>query len=240
MTETSSAGKEPPLLSPRTADYIAALVREGEDFDYSKWLQRVRGKEASTKCIPSKLVDPEMDNQAGASACNSTWPNSLLLTRAAPIPKTLRPPHRASKYQTAENRLRRRLEELRHAWDVFQASRARDAVYGYLEAVFAIVKHFKVRRKTKKLLRHAFKSADLSFDRNADPFAAVIRCTSGDAVDNKTISKWARALRYVAHRKEPRTRLKTFMKEVGGVNACSDLYAKCCGEAARNRSGAPP
>jgi hypothetical protein len=47
-------------------------------------------------------------------------------------------------------------------------------------------------------------------------------------------------LRYVAHRKEPRTRLKTFMKEVGGVNACSDLYAKCCGEAARNRSGAPP
>jgi len=103
MIETSSAGKEPPLLSPRTADYIAALVREGEDFDYSKWLQRVRGKEASTKCIPSKLVDPEMDNQAGASACNSTWPNSLLLTRAAPIPKTLRPPHRASKCQTAEN-----------------------------------------------------------------------------------------------------------------------------------------
>jgi hypothetical protein len=119
MIETSFAGKEPPLLSPRTADYIAALIQEGENFDYSKWLQRVRGEEASTKCIPSKLVDPEMDNQAGASACNSTWPHSLLLTRAAPIPKTLRPPHRASKYQTAENRLRRRLEELRHAWDVF-------------------------------------------------------------------------------------------------------------------------
>jgi len=27
-------------------------------------------------------------------------------------------------------------------------------------------------------------------------------------------------LRYVAHCKKPRTRLKTFMKEVGGVNAC--------------------
>ena len=72
-------------------------------------------------------------------------------------------------------------------------------------------------------------SADLPFDKYADPFTAVIRCTSGDGVDSKTISKWARALRYVAHRKEPRTRLKTFMKEAGGVNACADLYAKYLG-----------
>ena len=229
MIETSSAGKEPPLLSPRTADYIAALIQEGDNFDYSKWLQRVRGEEASTKCIPSKLVDPEMDNQAGASAYNSTWPHSLLLTRAAPIPKTLRPPHRASKYQTAENRLRRRLEELRHAWDVFQASRARDAVYGYLEAVFAIVEHYKMRRKTKKLLRHAFQFASLPFDKNADPFTAVIRGTSGDAVDNKTISKWARALRYVARYEEPGKPVRAFMKEAGGVNACASLHAQRMG-----------
>jgi hypothetical protein len=180
MIETSSAVKEPPLLSPRTADYIAAMIREGDNFDYSKWLQRVRGEEASTKCIPSKLVDPEMDNQAGASAYNSTWPHSLLLTRAAPIPKTLRPPHRASKYQTAENRLRRRLERIRDAWDEFQASRARDAVYGYLEAVFAIVEHYKVRRGATRLRPHAFKFAKLPFDNNADPFTAAIRCSSGE------------------------------------------------------------
>ena len=229
MIETSSAGKEPPLLSPRTADYIAALIQEGENFDYSKWLESVRGEEASTKCIPPKLVVPEMDNQAGASACNSTWPHSLLLTRATPIAKTLRPPHRASKYQTVENRLRRRLEELRHAWDVFQASRARDAVYGYLDAVFAIVEHYRVRRKTKKLLRHAFKSAGLSFDKNADPFTAVIRCACGGDVDSKTISKWARALRYAARCKVSPTQLKTFMKEAGGVNACADRYAKYLG-----------
>ena len=67
---------------------------------------------------------------------------------------------------------------------------------GILEAVFAIVAHYKVRRKTKKLLRHAFKFADLPFDKNADPFTAVIRCTCDDNVDSKTISKWARALRY--------------------------------------------
>jgi hypothetical protein len=118
------------------------------------------------------------------------------------------------------------LEGVRDAWDEFQTDRARDAVYGYLEAVFAIVKHYKVRRRTKRLLRRAFEFADLSFDKKADPFTAVIRCTCGDAADNKMISKWARALRYVARRKPPETPLKAFMKDRGGVNACAARYAK--------------
>ena len=130
-----------------------------------------------------------------------------------------------AKSKTPKARLMRWLERISSAWDDFQASRARDAVCGYLGAVFAIVKHFKVRRKTKKLLRHAFKSAGLSFDKNADPFTAVIRVTSGGAVDNKTISKWARALRHVSRCKEPRTGLRAFMKEAGGVNACANGYA---------------
>jgi hypothetical protein len=118
------------------------------------------------------------------------------------------------------------LERISIAWDDFQASRTRDAVYGYLDAVFAIVEHYRVRRRTKRLLRRAAKFSGLPLENNADPFTAVIRCTSGNGVDSKTISKWARALRYVAHRKKPRTRLKTFVKEVGGVNACADKYAK--------------
>ena len=129
------------------------------------------------------------------------------------------------------------LEKISDAWDDFQASRTRDAVYGYLEAVFAIVEHYKVRRKTKTLLRHAFKFAELPFDRNADPFTAVIRCTCADLADNKAISKWARALRYVAHCKAPQTRLKMFMEEVGGVNACADEYAKRCGRGTRQGGG---
>jgi hypothetical protein len=99
-------------------------------------------------------------------------------------------------------------------------------VYGYLDAVFAIVYHYRTRRRTKKLLRHAFKFANLPFDRNADPFTAVIRCTCGDAADNKTISKWARALRYASRRKKPEMRLKGFMTEAGGVNACAAGYSK--------------
>jgi hypothetical protein len=155
------------------------------------------------------------------------------MTGTVPITGWIRRSHQEPASKTAKARLRRRLEKIRDAWDEFQANRARDAVYGYLEAVFAIVSHYKTRRKTNKLVRHAFKFANLPFDRAADPFTAVIRCTYDNTVDSKTISKWARALRYVARSKAPGTRLKTFMKEAGGVNACADLYAKCCGRAAR-------
>jgi hypothetical protein len=113
------------------------------------------------------------------------------------------------------------------------------------QAVFAIVDHYRTRRRTNKLLRHAFELADLPLedtrsvhdgephpverDKNADPFTAVIRCTCGDAVDSKMISKWARALRYVVECKERGARLKAFMKQAGGVNACAARYAKSFG-----------
>ena len=103
-------------------------------------------------------------------------------------------------HEARSSRPARWLEKVSNAWDEFQASRARDTVYGYLEAVFGIVDHYRTRRRTNKLLRHAFEFADQPLDKNADPFTAVIRCTCNGQADNKTISKWARALRYAGLR----------------------------------------
>jgi len=47
-----------------------------------------------------------------------------------------------------------------------------------------------------------------------------------DLADSKAISKSARALRYVARCKVPDSKLRTFMKEAGGVNACAAGHAK--------------
>ncbi len=69
---------------------------------------------------------------------------------------------------------------------------------------------------------------------NADPFTAIIRCTSDDSADSKMISKWARALRYAAHCKRPTMPLEKFVKRVGGINACATLYARYLG---RGRQG---
>jgi hypothetical protein len=57
----------------------------------------------------------------------------------------------------------------------------------------------------------------------------VIRATCDrEKLDNKTISKWSRALRYVAKFKKG-TPLKTFIKNRGGVNACAALFARVLG-----------
>jgi hypothetical protein len=161
--------------------------------------------------------------QIGRPRCTATLGPGL--AAPIPIPRVLSRSVGKMSDKQPKARLSRWLGKVRVAWHEFQASRARDAVYDYLQAVFAIVMHFKVRRRTKRLLRHAFEFADLSFDKKADPFTVVIRCTCGGAADNKMISKWARALRYAAIRKLPEMLLKAFMKEAGGVNECAAGYA---------------
>jgi hypothetical protein len=232
MTKTSFADNGA-LMPPRTAKYVEAIIREGDNFDYCKWLQRVREEEAQAKqplaaSASGELVSSQIGSRLGSPNNWAAQPSASapLMIKTVPVPRaTSRSTHKL-RDNTPKARLRRWLEKIRDAWDQFQASRARDAVYGYLEAVFAIVEHYKVRRRTNKLLRHAFKFADQPLDKNANPFTAVIRCTCNDSIDRKTISKWARALRYARRRKKPEMRLKTFMKDAGGVNACAAGYSK--------------
>ena len=236
MTQISSTFSAT-RLTPRTANYVTALIREGDNFDYCRWLEQVRVEETPArelrKAKTEQIVSEEIGAAVGTCRGRETSPNVRPFNRRVPIPIGITHSRRKALHSSSGTRIKWRFQKIRDAWDKFQANRARDAVYGYLEAVFAIVKHYKVRRRTKKLLRHAFECAELPFDKNADPFTAVIRCTSDDNADNKTISKWARALRYVARSKVAPAQLKAFMKEVGGVNACADGYSRHLGKGAR-------
>jgi hypothetical protein len=234
MTKTFFADRAT-LMSPRTVKFVEAMVREGDGFDYNEWLKKVRQEEAQAKQgptanTPRDVVAARVDNPINTSGNRDARPTlgPALISKSALSRITLRKPNRHAKSKTPKARIRRWLEKVHCAWGDFQASRARDAVYEYLAAVFAIVEHYRVRRRTNRLLRHAFKFANLPFE-DVRPYAAVIRCTCGNSVDAKTISKWSRALRYVARSREPDARLKTFMKEAGGVNACANLYAKYFG-----------
>jgi hypothetical protein len=229
------------MLTGRTAKYVEAMIREGDDFDYYRWLRQVREEEAQLKSVavstsvqpiapgpghptkiaqnPGEFKHPETaDTAKHKSVVRRTIQQAGHCTKSIDKPK---------------NSIRQRLGDVCNAWDDFQETRDRDAVYGYLRAVFSIVKHYNGRHRTKKLMRRAFKFAGLRTDMNADPFAAVIRCTCDSKADNKTISKWSRALRYVARVKKPRHQLTTFMKNRGGVNACAERYAKYLGRGER-------
>ena len=219
------------MFSPRTAKYVEASVREGDNFDYRTWLRRVREEETKAKQVPAtfssgEIIAPEIGDLTNTPDRLDAWVKSVSALQAisAPIPRAVYPSDHKASGERWEDRLSQRIVMVCDAWDDFQECRERDAVYGYLKAVFALVAECKGRRGTKRLLRRAFQFAGLSFDKNADPFAAVIRCTSERSVDIKTISKWARALRYAAHCKRHRTPLKNFIKKMGGINASAERY----------------
>lgn len=224
------------MLTGRTAKYVEAMIREGNDFDYFKWLSRVQEEEAEVKSAgvspriqpiapgldhPAKIAqDPGefRDSEKHKSAVRRTIQGAGHCTKSVDKPK---------------KSLRHRLGDVCDAWDDFQGSRNRDAVYGYLRAVFSIVRHYHGRRRTKRLTRRTFKFAGLPVDMGADPFAVVIRCTCEHKLDNKTISKFSRALGFVARFKKPRHRLMTFMKNRGGINGCAALFAEHLGRSRR-------
>ena len=61
--------------------------------------------------------------------------------------------------------------------------------------------------------------------RIGEAFAVVIYCTAPH-VDQKSRSKWARALRYAAANKPDDEPIKKFIKRNGGINACASRYAQ--------------
>jgi hypothetical protein len=58
-----------------------------------------------------------------------------------------------------------------------------------------------------------------------EAFAVVIYCTAPH-VDQKSRSKWARALRYAAANRPDDESIKKFIKRKGGINACASKYAE--------------
>ncbi len=222
------------LHSARTRKYVEAMVREGVAFNYDAWLQRVRAEEAyeNGSALPSTpekatqnvMCERSVVPQAFVSATKNTAP--MLPARLGAPKPSKNGQTKSAQAKLSDARVAEGLLDVCAAWEGFQSSRARDAVYRYLKAVFVIVSTYKGKKEKRRLLRKAAKLAGLDIDKNTEAFAAVIRCTCENKLDNKTISKWARALRYAAYRNRPPRLLKSFMKARGGINACAGLYSK--------------
>jgi hypothetical protein len=159
------------------------IIDGGDDFDYFKWLRRVRQEEARLKSVAvSTSVQPiiaEPSHPAKIAQNPGEFRDSETADKEKHKPAVGRAireaGHGAKSVDKPKKSLRQRLGDVCNAWDDFQENRDRDSVYGYLSAVFSIVKHYNGRRRTKKLMRCAYKFAGLSFDKNAE---SVCRCHS--------------------------------------------------------------
>jgi hypothetical protein len=98
--------------------------------------------------------------------------------------------------------MRQDLLRVRHAWEECQSSRDRNAIYGYLTAVFDLVAWWAAEDRAISRARWALQLQHLDLPITDEPFAAVILCTSDrKKVDKRTRSKWSRVLRYAAEYK---------------------------------------
>ena len=215
-----------------------ALVRQGSRFNFSTWLAQIKRESTQPNPVATLPADqlgicepgyfssttrgPRVDGKLRVAKSMGKWAQPTRRpTLAAADPR--------KNGSAAKESIRDGLANLSGAWVDFEECRDRDAVYGYLRAVYCLVRRYEGQGRPNRLVRRAFKYAGLPVDKNAVPFAVVIRATCDrHKIDNKTISKWARALRYVAKFKR-RTPLKTFIKSRGGINACAALYAEHLG-----------
>jgi hypothetical protein len=123
--------------------------------------------------------------------------------------------------------LRQDLERVRSVWDDCQGSRDRNAIYGYLKAVYDLVAWWTAEGQETQRSRRALRSRCLDASNQEDPFAAIIRCTADPAkADKRTRSKWSRVMRYAAAYKSDSEALGQFIQRKGGINACAARFSR--------------
>jgi hypothetical protein len=133
--------------------------------------------------------------------------------------------------------MRQDLERLRGIWDDCQANRNRNAIYGYLTAVYGLVAVWAAEGRETDRTRRALCLCRLDKSAREDPFAAIIRCTADPAkADKRTRSKWSRAMRYAAAYKPDSEALDQFVRRKGGINACAARFSRWQGRGWTTRS----
>jgi hypothetical protein len=148
-----------------------------------------------------------------------------------PVPS----PNEAIPYSSAA--MRQDLERVRTAWDDCQASRDRDAIYGYLTAVYGLVAWWAAEGREVDRARRALRLQRLEVSDREAPYAAIIRCTADPAkADKRTRSKWSRVMRHAAAYKPVSEALDQFIQRKGGINACATRFSRWLGRFKTTRS----
>ena len=102
----------------------------------------------------------------------------------------------------------------------------RMAVQTFLGAIFNQVSRWQAEDRLEEELYRLLDSLKAPVPlRIGEAFAVVIYCTAPH-VDQKSRSKWARALRYAAANKPDDESIRKFIKRKGGINACASRYAE--------------
>jgi hypothetical protein len=122
------------------------------------------------------------------------------------------------------------LVRVRVAWEDAQSSRSRDAIYGYLGAVYTLVTWWAAEGQDFVRAQRTVRLRGLDAVAREDSFAALIRCTADPAkADKRTRSKWSRLMRYAVAYKSDAEPLDRFVQRKGGINTCVAQFSRRLG-----------
>jgi hypothetical protein len=153
-------------------------------------------------------------------------------TFPSPLDRANRSPRVPIPYSLAA--LRQDLRRVRDVWVDCQASRDRNAIYAYLNAVYGLVAWWAAEGQEIDRARRALCFRRLEVSAREDPFASIIRCTADPAkADKRTRSKWSRIMRYATVYKSDSEPLFQFIKRKRGINACAARFTRRLGRAGR-------
>jgi hypothetical protein len=124
---------------------------------------------------------------------------------------------------TTDRQLRQKIDGLRRLERKCFASRSRFAFYGYLVAVFELYVQLRRTKRTQHASSWIAKSFRLRRQKPAHPIRVIIDATS--TTDDKTKSRWTRALRYAWRERRTWTDLKSFLRRNGGPAGCAEQFA---------------
>ena len=148
---------------------------------------------------------------------------------------------RRSEIPYSDDALRANLLRLENAWEEFQSTRDRAAVYLYLTAVFELVAVWEKEGNAERLASRGLRLRLGDWKLSADPIAAVIFLTSDPKkVDRRTRSKWSRVLRYADEFKDQAEPLQDFIQRKGGINECAAWYARDLGRHSKKAANRKP
>src|SRR5450759_4633304 len=125
-----------------------------------------------------------------------------------------------------QSRFSSELERLKAVSKRTFSSGNRMAVQTFLGAIFNQVSRWEAEDRLEEELYRLLDSLKAPVPlKIGEAFAVVIYCTAPH-VDQKSRSKWARALRFAAANKPDDESIKKFIKRNSGVNACASNYAQ--------------
>lgn len=116
---------------------------------------------------------------------------------------------------------------IRNIWERVQASRDRNAIYDYLDAVFELIKWWNAEGRTAYRTKRALSINGLFVPEQPEPYSAIIAASvSPGRLDKRLINKYSRVLRFAAAFKDPDKRLDKFIKKHGGLNRCAGEFSR--------------